>query len=343
MREDTPNIVANYKRDPRCKLSFLEERRAIKLYERGQSLQSIANYFDCSIHCIWNVFKAHNFPLRSHGEGTRLLHYHISLKKPSDFPRNLANKFQKLLAIFLLTDGYLKRRSNAIMLISKDKVLPQYFCSLVKHRYGFAPTKKSFMAKNKETTIFGKKIIEELLSLSPSYNTYPRNKTKAEYFSSPQPTLSFLFGEDSSVLIEAIRIAMSCEGCVYLDKARSRYVPRLEFACSHPLLLEQWQRLFERVGIITTKLKSKRTWSGWRGLQIRRKDSIKRFVEIGGFVKGVKITGKSKYFAGKEKNWLLRKAMDESTAFLREAVKQANLKRFEKINALKRLNSLQRA
>jgi hypothetical protein len=47
-------------------------------------------------------------------------------------------------------------------------------------------------------------------------------------------------------------------------------------------------------------------WSKIGGLYTRKKDSIKRFENLGGFIDGVIISKKSKYHFGKEKNWLLK-------------------------------------
>lgn len=42
-----------------------------------------------------------------------------------------------------------------------------------------------------------------------------------------------------------------------------------------------------------------------KSLGIKELKSIKRFIQLGGFIEGVKITGKSRYYAGITKNCLL--------------------------------------
>jgi len=49
----------------------------------------------------------------------------MEIEPPQDFPWHLHNKFSKLLAIFLLTDGYMKS-GGSIMLICTDKILQNY-------------------------------------------------------------------------------------------------------------------------------------------------------------------------------------------------------------------------
>jgi len=299
-------IDINQKRYKNCKFTINEELKFKELYEQGWHISKIAKEFNMSLMGIHRILLAHKTKIRSHGEGTRLLHEHIKVKSPKDFSYHLKTKFDKLLASFLLTDGHLNTKTKRVMLICTDNILQRYFLTLIKERYNFFPTSKSFMFKGKETSVYSKEITEELLKLSPSYNTYPRNVSVEEYFKRSQPTLSFLNNEKEELLKEFIRIAMSCEGCVFPEFARDILYVQLQFACSHPKLVEEWQELFQKMGIKSFILKSKVTWSRVKGLGIKELKSIKRFIEIGGFIEGVKITGKSKYFKGIEKNDLLK-------------------------------------
>lgn len=293
------------KRDPRCKLELRDELKTIELYKKGFSLNKIAKKFNVSTHCIQNIFKVHNFKTRSHGEGTRLLYKHIKIKPPKDFPWYLKNKFDRLIAIFLLTDGYLNKNGK-IMLICTDKILQNYFLSLFKEKYNLSSTTNSYMYRGKATSIYSKDVASDLLKLSPTYNTYPGDGNTKEYLKNPQPSLSFLGNEKKNLLIEAIRIAMSAEGSVKIDFPRDTVYPKLEFACSHLQLTLEWQKIFKKIGIKTFLIKSKVTWSKIQGLGISELKSIKRFIDVGGFIKGVGITGKSKYYKKLTKNDLLK-------------------------------------
>ena len=48
------------------------------------------------------------------------------------------------------------------------------------------------------------------------------------------------------------------------------------------------------------------SWSGIGGVRFYNKQSLKKFLQIGGFISGVKITRKSRVYAGIEKNTLLK-------------------------------------
>lgn len=292
------------KRNPRCKFTINEELKMIQLYKDGLCLREVGNIFNVAPARIWKILKANEVKCRDHGEGTRLLHEHLNVNPPDDFPRHLNDVFPKLISVFLLTDGYMKK-GGGIMLISTDETLQRYFLTLINEAYGLAPTANSFMKKGKETIVHSTFAFSNLLEISPSYNTYPRNCNIEEYFQKSQPSLAFLENEDIDLLKEVVRIAMSTDGTVNVDFPHNSIYPKLEFSCAHPELVKDWKRIFEKVGINSFFIKSKVTWSKIRGFGIKELKSIQRFAEIGGFIDEVKITGKSKYYQGIPKNNLL--------------------------------------
>ena len=292
------------KRDSRCKFTTKEEQEIIRLYNNGMCLRQVGDKFDVLPTRISRILEANGIKRRSHGEGTRLLYEHLNVSVPEVFPYHLKSVFPELLAVFLLTDGYIKK-GGGIMLICTDETLQRYFLTLLKQNYGLAPTVNSYMSKGKETIVNSVTVVSELLNLSPSYNTYPRNCSMEDYFRRPQPTLSFLENEDLSILKEIVRIAMSTDGTMLVDFPHNSIYPILEFGCAHPTLLYEWKEIFKRVGLKSFILKSKVTWSGFKGIGIKELKSIRRFIEIGGFVDGVEITGKSRYYKGVTKNNLL--------------------------------------
>jgi len=292
------------KRNPHCKFTIEDEQKMINLYNKGLCLSQVGNNFNIRPTTVGKILKANGIKRRYHGEGTRLRHDHLEIEPPQGFPWHLHEKFSKLLAVFLLTDGYMKK-GGGIMLISTDKILQNYFLTLIKESYNLAPTINAYMKKGKETIVNSKAVSLKLLELSPSYKTCPWNINPNKYFQEPQPSLSFLKAEDKDALKEVIRIAMSTDGTVNVEFSRNIISPRLEFACAHPVLIKEWQDIFNKVEIKTFLLKSKITWSKIKGLGIKELKSIRRFIEIGGFIEGVKITGKSRYYAGITKNNLL--------------------------------------
>ena len=292
------------KRNPHCKFTIQDEQKMIRLYNSGLGLTQVGNRFHVWAATVGKILKANGINRRYHGEGTRLLHDHLDVEPPQDFPWHLHEKLSKLLAIFLLTDGYMKK-GGGIMLICTDDVLQNYFLTLIKESYGLTPTVNAYMRKGKETIVHSKAIASKLLELSPSYKTCPWNINPKTYFQGPQPSLSFLETEEIDVLKEVIRIAMSTDGTVSAEFPRNMVYPKLEFSCAHPILIKEWQKIFAQIGIKTFLQRSNITWSKVKSLGIKELKSVRRFIEIGGFVDGVKITGKSRYYAGIVKNDLL--------------------------------------
>lgn len=292
------------KRNPHCKFTIKEEQKMIRLYNSGLGLTQVGNKFNVWAATVGKILKTNGINRRYHGEGTRLLHDHLEVKPPQNFPWHLHDKWPKLLAVFLLTDGYMKK-GGGIMFICTDKILQNYFLTLIKESYGLAPTINAYMRKGKETIVHSKEVASKLLELTPSYKTSPWNINPKTYFQEPQPSLSFLENESSDTLKEIIRIAMSTDGTMLVDFPHNSIYPRLEFCCAHPMLLYEWKEIFQKVGLKSYILKSKITWSGFKGLGIKELKSIGRFIEIGGFIDGVKITGKSRYYKGITKNNLL--------------------------------------
>jgi len=276
----------------------------ITLYNSGLSSTQIGKKFHICPSGVCKILEANNIDRRYYGDGIRLLHHHLEIDSPPNFPWHLYKKFSKLLAIFLLTDGYM-RKGDGIQLTCTDEVLQKYFLTLIKETYGLAPTVNHFMQRGKDTVVNSTTVSSELLKLSPSYKTSPWNCTPEKYFRGPQPSLSFLENEEIDVLKEVIRIAMSTDGTVTAEFPRNIVYPKLEFSCAHPTLIKEWQKIFTRIGIKTFLQRSNITWSKVKSLGIKELKSVRRFIEIGGFVDGVKITGKSRYYAGITKNDLL--------------------------------------
>ena len=340
------------KRNPLCKFSIKEEKQMVDLYKSGLCLREVGNKFSINASRVQKILKANRIKRRLHGEGTRMLHDHVETQPPLDFPHSLKKDFRKLIAVLLMTDGHIKNRGYSIKFICTDKILQAYFIQLFRDEYGFSPTIKSFMRKNKETSIFSKDAVLRLLKLSPSYKKCPYNMSKDEYLSEPQPSLSFLENEKIKLLKECVRLAMSTEGSVCIDFPRNTIRPKLEFGCVHPKLCIQWKNIFERAGIEPYFLKSKYTWSKIKGLGIAKLKSIEMFIKIGGFIEGVNVTGKSKYYKGVSKNELLRTVFKmkknsfhfpehctnvQKNMIIRTAVENAKIGDKEKLYAIKRL------
>ncbi len=227
--------------------------------------------------------------------------------------RGLENKFPKLIAVMLLTDGnagrYGRSQNPTMEYSGQDVGLHHIFADLVYNSFGLEPN--YFFNKRCVTSYQGKKVLkalEELWKCSPSFKTGPANgQTVEDYLLELQPKLDFLYGEDIDILIPSVRLAMSAEGCVHatFHKNGGSIAPIISFACVHPQLIVQWKALFQTIGMRFHVKKDRRTWSGLGGFDSHLSQTSEVFRGIGGFVDSVRITGKSANFYNLRKNSVL--------------------------------------
>jgi hypothetical protein len=216
---------------------------------------------------------------------------------------------KKLLAVMLLTDGMLtKTKSPRIMFFSNDETLMNLFRNLIEKIYNTTPT-SFFKYKNGYRVIYARKehikIMDDLLTLSPSYKTSPNNLSVEDYNNLPQPSLSFMNNCDKELLNRAINIAMAAEGSICVTRRENGTIRGiLRFACGHPTLVKYWQKLFQRAGIKLDIDTYYKVWSGISGLRIVDSSEIEKFYKIGGFLDNVKIC-RGKRFKGISKNKVL--------------------------------------
>jgi len=224
------------------------------------------------------------------------------------------------IATMLLTDGHmcLKKNCYEIGYASKNNYeLNKIFIELVKLWNNEIVI--SEYIKNSGTIInyFHLPLQNELIKISPSYKKSPsKNQTSEEYLRSPQPSLKFLKRLNDIYKILCIRIALSNEGGISvttkMNKNQIKLSSRLFLSCAHPKLNSEWKSILKDVGLNFNISKSKQTWSGVYGLYTAKKDNIKFFKELGGFIEGVKIKQNSKYYGGVEKNKLLKICLQNS-------------------------------
>lgn len=214
---------------------------------------------------------------------------------------------KSLLAICLITDGSLERTGNSsyrIAFYTSDNVLRDFVYSLLFRLSRYTPT----ISKDKDgvyaVRVCDFHLAKELLELSPSFKKSPnRYQFVNKYLVEKQPTIRFLGSCDSKTKIMCIRFAFSADGSISLDK---RGVAELTLRCSHPKLSLEWQTVLRRYGMAGRLCRDKFSWSGIGGVRFYNKQSLKKFLQIGGFIPGVKITRKSRVYAGIEKNTLLK-------------------------------------
>ncbi len=207
--------------------------------------------------------------------------------------------FKKLLAVMTLTGGtvYAKPNSNKFCLryYGKSMVLHQLFCGLVQRVYRIVAEPARWTRKGSYMTqIYRKEIVEDLLTLSPSYNT--RNGSH-DGLKHSDPRASFLGDAPLSVVQEAVRLSASSNGCIRytaepISGNNGHYHIRPYFALGYLSprpLLDDYQEAFDRAGIHTAQVMDKRFGRGY--LLGRSWNVCEAFSSIGGFIDGVRVGG----------------------------------------------------
>ena len=223
----------------------------------------------------------------------------IKIPKKSKYFKYLEKEkipLEPLLQTMLFTDGHINEKKNLIFFTSKSYELINIFSDLL---YGLTKNKpRILLRKNNlyELYLYDPNLVRIFLSLSPTYTTKDKSN----------PSLKNLFKQSDKTIIECLRLAMTTDGCVVLAQERKvplKIRPRLVFSCFHESLLKEWQELFYKINFETYLIKRK---GKFIGLMTTQQEIIKRFYEYGGFLRGVKISKKSKRFRGYNKNDLLK-------------------------------------
>lgn len=205
--------------------------------------------------------------------------------------------FKKVLATMVLTGGtvYANPDSNkyCVRYYGKSTVLHQIICALARRIYNVQTEPARWITRNSYVTqIYRKGIVEDLLALSPTYNTRNRSHNNEE---NAFPTAAFLLDAPLDVVREAVRVGASANGGVRytiepLPRSDGRYHIRPQFTFGHlspKPLLDDYRAVLERVGIHTTPVMDGRFGKGF--LRSRSWDTCAAFKWIGGFIDNVKV------------------------------------------------------
>lgn len=318
-----PNLgkVKRYNR----KFSILDDIKICKLYIKGKSIYATSRKFETCPKAVEGILNRYGFKLRSRLESSYLRHKKKPLKYPlSTYVPNLLDKklkkyFPDLITILTLTDGTCTPPGKSALKAKRPKLayygtptLCRIYIDLIKYYYSLEPSVFNRRKDGTYNVIYERKEIKEkllphLLTYSPSFKTSPAKKqTKSNYLEEEQPSLNFLENKPKKVLIEAIRLGMSAEGfCGPFIKNRKMY-PNLGLSCSHPILVEQWTNIVNKLGLSFKFTRNKAHWSEIDGIKSSKLRNLKRFNEIGGFIDKVKISKHSKYYTGIDKNTMIK-------------------------------------
>lgn len=219
------------------------------------------------------------------------------------------------ISILLLTEGSVDKSKGGLMFLNNSKILHDILVDCIYQKYKLLPT--SYFIERKRppkksihiTEYFRlehQKIKDSILSLIKNLKTAPHDtQTIEEYLSEPQPTLDFILYESLEDKIVALNLFLATEGSVYITTRFGYVYPVIEIGCTNPSIVNFLENLSKDLNLNFKRAKTKKTWSGLKGVRARGLAVALKLLKLGGFTPDVKITSKSKYFEGFKKQELL--------------------------------------
>ena len=199
---------------------------------------------------------------------------------------------------------YSESNKYCIRFYSKHLVLHTIFADLAYLIYN-NKSRTTVTRGSYVTQLYSKEAVRELKELSPEFKTRCGGG----------PSLSFVLEGRPEVKIEASRVLMSTSGWISCSFVSTNYglrvYPRLGFGAALPCnMLSDCSKLMSDVSLKFSVYQDKR-YDGRGYLATSDLMTMKKFVDLGGFIEGTKV--KKGEFAGMEKNLLLVSLMQSAS------------------------------
>lgn len=218
------------------------------------------------------------------------------------------------ITILFITEGsYYK--PEGIIFLNNCKILHDILVDCVYFQYHLLPTsyfieRRRIPKKSIYITEFYNKdhkvMIDSIISLVGNLKTSPHdNQTVEEYLNEPQPNLDFIKNSYFREKIITLQLFLATEGSVYISRHFGYVYPIIEIGCAHPKIVEILEGLTKYLGLNFKRQKSKKTWSGLKGVRARGLSTALKLLKMNALIEGIKISSKSKYFEGFDKMDLL--------------------------------------
>jgi len=203
-----------------------------------------------------------------------------------------------------LTDGNVRfgSRTYRIVYAGKSDELHQIFRKLMNNIFGLENFYEYTDKKGVKTTTYSSKIIGEYLI--NTCGTFKKAQSRTNPKDYPKINLKIFYEITTQELKEVFRLMFSADGGVVMGvKWHKRYnkwelTRRIILKCSHPGMRKVYRYLLKERLEINTK-----EWDS--SIAIDTKDDLFRFAKEISFVKNVKVSKKSLYWQGYNKNNIL--------------------------------------
>ncbi|MAG08241.1 hypothetical protein CMO89_02110 [Candidatus Woesearchaeota archaeon] len=218
------------------------------------------------------------------------------------------NLEKSVIVPLLLSDGG-EKSNNRLFFSGASEVLHKIWADALFFQYGLLPS--SFLLKYKSIFItthnFSDKVLSKIKETCPTFKTSPINETTKEYLNKPQPSINYLFERPNIEQQTTIRLWANTEGSIgiALDKKTNLITPSLKIACAHPSLIKELQYLCKINKLNMLVIKEDKNWSGLSALRSNSIETAINFLKIGGFIRSTRISMRSEYFNGLDKQDVL--------------------------------------
>ena len=217
--------------------------------------------------------------------------------------RLLMDKDLAAIIALLLTDGSLTLRTQnriEIALDSTSETLHQEFSRLMKTKFGLNSSRYKIKSR-----AFSYAVGTELLNYTGTYRTKFFKETNK--FPDTHIPEEIKHG-DAKLIQHFLKYAFTCDGSAGLSIQKGQHTKncwffqkRIQLACKHPTLLEEYKKILEKIGIHS------RVSISQGKLFIENREGIESFYERLKFLDGVVMCGKgNSVWKGMEKNEMLK-------------------------------------
>lgn len=214
-----------------------------------------------------------------------------------------------IISSLLITEG--SKNKKGFDFSNKSKVLHDLLVESVYNKYKILPTTYFRYQEDASRTFFSTKealnVRKDIENFIGNLKTTPRNDL-FNYLREDQPSLSKVIKNNDKIAL--LRIFAVTEGGIYFkltpyNRKNKEFIalPQIYIICTHPKILLELYNILLSLNFHPTLIKGK-SWSNWTGIILPSfRDSI-RFLELGGFLNGVKVARTDSKFYNIEKQSL---------------------------------------
>jgi len=219
------------------------------------------------------------------------------------------------ISVLFVTEGSFNHKKTGLVFINNSKMLHDILVDCIYFKFKQFPTSyfRERKRKPKNSTFITSytndahyEITDKIVNFVRNIKTAPHeDQSIKQYLMEPQPNLDFILNKNNGEQLTAFRLFMVTEGSIYITTHFGYVYPVFEIASAHPDIVKFLEKLSDRFNFNFKENKSKRTWSGLKGVRARGIAISLKILKNDLILDNIQLTSKSKYFEGFNKKDLL--------------------------------------